>query len=81
MKMKLIKEFVHDDRQFFTELLKGHIDNIEKFLDQLNLDFNTINVKYYQDDQGLLYKHIYVNGKRTCIQQLTGEYKRYIYDF
>lgn len=58
--MKLIGELFHDERQFFTELLKGHIDNIEKFLDQLNLDFNTINVRYYQDDQGLLYKYIYM---------------------
>lgn len=77
--MRLINEFIFDEEEYFSELLKEE-DNKEEILNSLG-DLHTVVVKYFKDDHGNLYTRYYFDGEKVNSNDLNGYYKEHIYKF
>lgn len=84
--MTLIDKFNFDERDYFKSLLKGDpaANNIDKILNDMEKEgsnFAVMDIEYYKDNQGNLYKHTYFNSEKISFHDLNGYYKRYVHEF
>lgn len=84
--MLLIDKFNFDEKDYFTNLLKGDpsASNINQILNDMEKEgnnFAVMDIEYYKDDKGNLYKHTYFNSEKINFNDLSGYYKQYVHEF
>lgn len=79
--MKLIDEFTFNEREYWKSVLKDESEAIINDVLSNISKLHVLNVKYYKDERGNLYKKCYLDGEKVNFNDLNAFLKNKVYEF